>query len=95
MWRDQEWCGNFLGLLPHETRRLTPAEMAGLAEGEQERWNRMAKALAWVVSTIRPLVAAGVGDALDRAFSEHSSPPEPIPLQKFIDSVPGYRKVDE
>lgn len=82
-------------MAPWDTERLNPAEMEALALGEQHRFNRQARALAWLAMQIRVAMYGAVTYGLAAAFSK--DPPEPpyVTILDLLKSIPGYREVEE
>lgn len=72
--------------------------MVELARGDQERWNRMAMALAWLGTQIRVAMYGAVSHGLAQAFSAKGegpgAPDIPSPAD-LLETIPGYRKVEE
>jgi len=67
--------------------------MEVLRLGDQRRYNRQARLLAWLVWHLRPIVTGAVSDAIAAAFGEKVRP-KPLPWKKLVRSIPGYREED-
>jgi hypothetical protein len=83
-----------LGLLPWQAERINPAEAQALYVGQQRRFNRDARVVAWFLAMLRPMMAWAVTEGIARAFGEKPQV-KPIDMDALLKTMPGYEEEDE
>jgi len=76
-----------LALRPWELERLSAAEVLRLRRGEQVRFNRTLRVVAWVTSQILQHITAAAGGGDDPKVRRHMSDLE---WPRLVKRIPGY-----
>lgn len=89
MWAGHEEMGAFLGLLPDQARALSPIDLELYRKGEQRRFNRLLRVVAWAVGMLEPVVAIAVNKGIAASFGSKPTI-EALPWHQVIGAVPHY-----